>query len=141
LNRLVVALCLLAGSPVFGAATGLASLDESQSLATQSTLLLAQEEFEAGFQVLKPYWPLPAAELQLLIRQTTADWPRVRQHYGRTQGITFVGERRLSPTSIRYSYQHRFEKGSGQWQFTFQQYKGTWLLDGVAFVEGKPAAE
>ncbi|MEQ1581762.1 MAG: hypothetical protein ABL964_14320 [Steroidobacteraceae bacterium] len=141
MNRLVIALCLLAAVPAFGAAIGLPSLDESKALANQSTLLLAQEKFDGGFQVLKRHWPLPDAELQVVIRQTTADWPSVRQRYGRTQGITYLGEQRLSPTLIRYSYLHRFEKGSGQWQFTFQQYRGTWLVDGVAFVEGKPAAE
>lgn len=133
-------LLLSLAMPAF-AAVGLLSLDESKALANQSTLLLAQEKFDGGFQVLKRHWPLPDAELQVVIRQTTADWPSVRQRYGRTQGITYLGEQRLSPTLIRYSYLHRFEKGSGQWQFTFQQYRGTWLVDGVAFVEGKPAAE
>lgn len=141
LKRLLIALCVLAVSPAFGAAVGLQSLDESKALANQSTLLLAQEKFDGGLQVLKRHWPLPDAELQLVIKQTAAMWPRMRQRYGRTQGITFLGEQRLSPTFIRYSYQHRFEKGSGQWQFTFQQYKGAWLVDGVAFVEPQPTPQ
>ena len=124
--------------PAFGA-VGLPSLDASKALANQSTLLLAQEKFDGGFQVLKRHWPLPAAELQLVIRQTTADWPRLRQRHGKTQGITYLGEQQLSPTFVRYSYLHRFEKGSGQWQFTFQQYQGTWLVDGVVFVEAQPS--
>lgn len=138
MKRLLLAICLLAVAPAFGAAVGLQSLDESKALANQSTLLLAQEKFDGGFQVLKRHWPLPDAELALVIRQTTADWPRLRQRYGRTQAITFLGEQRLSPTFVRYSYLHRFEKGSGQWQFTFQQYRGAWLVDGVAFVESQP---
>ena len=129
-------LLLSLAMPAFGA-VGLLSLDESKALANQSTLLLAQEKFDGGLQVLQRHWPLPDAELQLVIRQTTAMWPRMRQRNGKTQGITFLGEERLSPTFIRYSYLHRFEKGSAQWQFTFQQYKGTWLVDGVAFVDGQ----
>jgi hypothetical protein len=126
--------------PALGA-VGLASPDESKALADRSTALLAQEKFDGGLQILERHWPLPDAELQLVIRQTKANWPNYRQRYGRTQGISYLGEERLSPTFIRYSYLHRFERGSAQWQFTFQQYKGTWLVDGVAFLEAKPPVE
>jgi len=131
-----LALLLFLAGPAFAAAIGLPSLDESLALANQATFLLAQEKFDSAFQVLKPHWPLPAAELALLTRTTIADWPRVRERYGKMQGLRYIGEQRLSPTLIRYSYLHRFEKGSGQWQFTFQKYQDTWLVDGVAFVEG-----
>lgn len=135
---MLLALLLLGAPAVSGAAVGLPSLDDSKALANQSTFLLAQEKFDGGFEVLKRHWPLPDAELQLLIRQTTADWPRVRQRFGKMQGLRYIGEQRISPTLIRYSYLQRFEKGSGQWQFTFQQYRGSWLVDGVTFVEGLP---
>jgi hypothetical protein len=136
-----IALLLLAlAMPAFGA-VGLPSPDESKALADRSTALLAQEKFDGGLQVLQRHWPLPDAELQLVIRQTTANWPKQRQRYGKTLGISYLGEERLSPTFIRYSYLHRFERGSAQWQFTFQQYRGTWLVDGVALVEGNPHAE
>lgn len=136
MRRSFIASCLLFACSTCGAATGLASLDESRALANQSAFLLAQEQFAGGFESLQPHWPLPAAELQLLIRQTELDWPRIRQQYGRMQGLRFIGEQRLSPTLVRYAYLQRFERGSGQWQVTFQKYNDTWLVDGVAFVEG-----
>ncbi len=138
MNRLFLALCLLVAPAAFGAATGLSSLDESKTLANRATFLLAQEKFDGGFGALQPHWPMPAAELRLLIQQTTADWPRVRQRLGNMQGLRYIGEQHLSPTLIRYSYLQRFERGSGQWQFTFQKYRDSWLVDGVAFVEGLP---
>ena len=139
MNRPAAFLLLLwIAAPASALAAGLSSLDELKALANESTLLLAQEQFEGGFQILKPHWPVPAAELLLVIRQTSADWPRIRAQFGKSQGIRYLGEQRLSSTFIRYSYLHRFENGWGQWQFTFQQFQDSWLVDGVAFVEGPP---
>jgi hypothetical protein len=135
LKTLLIAFCLLALPTAFGAATGLPTEDAARALANQSTLLLAQEKFDPGFAVLKPHWPLPPAEFQLVVRQTTKDWPRIRQRLGKTRDIRYLGKQRLSPTFVRYSYQHRFDKGAAEWQFTFQKYRNAWLVDGVAFVE------
>ena len=114
-------------------ADGLASVSDARAVADKAAAKFGNEEFESGYEGLKPYWPLPLVEIDNLTNQTKTQWPLVQQRFGKSLGTEFVKEESAGDSFVRFTYLQKFEKHAIRWLFTFYKPKEEWLINGVTF--------
>lgn len=56
-------------------------------MAEQAVGLFSEEKFVEGYDLLKPYWPLPAAEVDNMANQTLQQWPVIKARFGASLGV------------------------------------------------------
>lgn len=70
----------------------LPSAAEARKKADQIMAFVNQEKFAEAYEVLKPFWPLPAVEIDGLANQMNTQWPMVQQRYGKSLATEFISE-------------------------------------------------
>lgn len=56
-------------------------------MAEQAVGLFSEEKFVEGYDLLKPCWPLPAAEVDNMANQTLQQWPVIKARFGASLGV------------------------------------------------------
>ncbi len=92
-----------------------------------------REDFDSGYGLLKPYWPIPVVEIDNVINQTKIQWPIVQQRFGKPIGSEFVKEEKAGASFVRLTYLQKFEKHAVRWLFVFYKPKEEWLINTVTF--------
>jgi hypothetical protein len=124
--------CLLL-APVASRADGLATLSDARKVTDRAVALFAQEKFPEGYAALKPYWPLPAVEIDSLAHQTNMQWPIVRQRFGTSIATEFVKQVDGGPSFVRFIHLQKFQNHAIRWVFTFYKPKDQWIINSVSF--------
>jgi hypothetical protein len=122
---------LLLPSSSFG--ENLKDLMQARKLSDQAVSLFIEEKFVEGYGVLKPFWPLPAVEIDSLANQTNMQWPMVRQRFGKSVGVEFVREQKVGESLIEYVYLQKFQHHALRWVFVFYKPKDQWIINSVSF--------
>lgn len=94
-----------------------------------------QARFAEAFDRARPYWPLPAAEIDGLIEQVRQQWPVVRRRFGRPMGTEFIREEAIGDSFLRYYYLHKFEHHAIYWRFDFYRPEGGWKINSILFLD------
>lgn len=129
--RLVLLVALL--SPAALPADSLANPAEARKLADRAVALFAEEKIVAGYELLKPYWPLAPVEIDSLANQTNTQWPVVKQRFGASLGYEFIRVRQAGQSLVELVYLHKFERHAIRWVFVFYRPADRWLINGVSF--------
>lgn len=114
-------------------ADGLSSIENARAVADEAMSKFGREEFEPGYDSLKPYWPLPVVEIDNLISQTKTQWPLVQQRFGKSLGTEFVKVEKGGNSFVRFTYLQKFEKHAIRWLFVFYKPREEWVINGVTF--------
>lgn len=108
------------------------SLAEARKISDQAIELFNQEKFSEGYDVLKPYWPLPVEEIDALATKTKTQWTAIKERLGASVGIEFVEESRVGNSLARYVYLLKFKNHALRWIFVFYRPTEGWVVNGVA---------
>jgi len=127
---LLLAACLAA--PAAWAAD-FASLAEARKVTDKAVALFQQEKIAPAYAALKPYWPLPAVEIDNLANQTNTQWPVLKPRFGASIGTEFITEMKAGESIARFIYLQKFENHAIRWVFTFYRPKDRWVVNGVSF--------
>lgn len=114
----------------------LASAAEARKVAEQTMALVRQEKFAEAYGTVKPFWPLPAIEIDGLANQMNTQWPMIQQRFGKSLATEFVNERTIGESFIRYTYLQKFERHAVRWTFVFYKPKEGWLVNSVSWDDG-----
>ena len=114
----------------------LASAAEARKVAEQTMALVKQEKFAEAYGTVKPFWPLPAVEIDGLANQMNTQWPMIQQRFGKSLTTEFVNERTVGESFIRYTYLQKFERHAVRWTFVFYKPKDRWLVNSVSWDDG-----
>ena len=133
MRTIVAAWLFFLAVPVTTLADDLATLVEARKVSDRAVALFAKEKFAEGYGSLKPYWPLPAVEVDSLANQTNMQWPLVRQRFGPSIGTEFVNEAQAGASFGRFIYLQKFQNHAVRWVFTFYKPKDRWIINGVSF--------
>jgi hypothetical protein len=87
----------------------------------------------AGYETLKPYWPLASVEIDNLANQTNTQWPMVKQRFGTSIATEFIKETKAGDSLARFVYLQKFQNHAIRWVFTFYKPKDRWIINGVSF--------
>ncbi len=81
----------------------------------------------------KPYWPLPQAELDNLIKTIEKQWPVVDKRFGQAVGYELATEQNIGGSFLRYYFLHKFKNHAIYWKMTFYKPEENWVVNGVSF--------
>lgn len=109
---------------------------DARKLADQTMGFVRQEKFADAYAVVKPFWPLPAIEIDGLANQMNTQWPMIQQRFGKSIGTEFVKESRAGESFLRYTYLQKFERHAVRWTFVFYKPADHWLVNAVAWDDG-----
>ena len=96
---------------------------------------IVKEKFNTAFNSAKPYWPMPAVEIDGIVNKINQQWPIVNQRFGKAIGNEFVKEERIGKSFLRYYYLHKFTKHAIYWRIDFYKPKSTWKINSIIFLD------
>lgn len=96
---------------------------------------IVKENYEEGFNVIKPYFPVPEDLFEGIKKQTSEQLPGVKQKYGKPIGYTLVKKEDAGGIFLRYSYAQTYEVSVIRWVFIFYKPEKKWLLNSIIFDE------
>ena len=96
---------------------------------------IVKEKFNTAFNSAKPYWPMPAVEIDGIVNKINHQWPIVNQRFGKAIGKEFVKEERIGKSFLRYYYLHKFTKHAIYWRIDFYKPKSTWKINSIIFLD------
>jgi hypothetical protein len=111
------------------------SENEIRSYSDKLMQQVLKEDFDNAFNTMKPYWPIPAVEIDGIVNQIKLQWPIVNQRFGKPTGIEFIREERIGKSFLRYYYLHKFENHAIYWRLDFYKPVNTWKINGVNFLD------
>jgi hypothetical protein len=76
-------------------------------------------DIDGGFQSMKPYIPIPSAEIDVMTNQMKMQQSAIASRFGQSIEYEFVREDRLGQSVIRIIQLHRFERHVMRWNFLF----------------------
>lgn len=141
MKRLCLSLCIV-GFATFVAAQEaatekkLTTAADARKLAEQAMSFVRQEKFAEAYAAVKPFWPLPAIEIDGLANQMNTQWPVVQQRYGKTVATEFIREGRIGESFVQYTYLQKFERHAIRWTFVFYKPSDHWLVNAVSWDDG-----
>lgn len=133
MKAIVIAVLLAVVTPCVSDAGDFASLADARKFTDGTVELFREEKIVEAFESMKPYWPLPAAEIEIVANQTNLQWPVVRQRFGQSVGTEFVEQLDGGPSFARFIYLQKFENHAIRWVFTFYKPKDRWVINAVSF--------
>ncbi|HYR28585.1 MAG TPA: hypothetical protein VEU30_08970 [Thermoanaerobaculia bacterium] len=111
----------------------LKSVADARKLADKAMGLFQKEKLAEGYDVLKPYWPLPPIEIDSIANTTATQWPIVEQRYGASIGTEFLTEQPLGNSFVRLIYLQKFERHAIRWVFIFYKPNDRWIVNSFSF--------
>jgi hypothetical protein len=114
----------------------LASAAETRKLTEHAMGLVKQEKFAEAYASVKPFWPLPAIEIDGMANQMNTQWPMVQQRFGKSLDTEFVNQQKVGESFIRYTYLQKFERHAIRWTFVFYKPKDQWIVNAVSWDDG-----
>ena len=114
-------------------ADSFANLTEARKVADKAVALFKEEKMVEGYNVVKPFWPLPPVEIDSLANQTATQWPMVKQRFGASLSTEFIVETKAGQSIAQLVYLHKFERHALRWVFVFYKPADRWLINSVSF--------
>ncbi len=111
----------------------LQSASQTKAVADEIMKHFVKEEFAAGIEIAKKYWPTSPDELDALAKQIGEQWAVVRQNYGTPMDYEFIRVDRLGSSFVRLYFLHKFEVSAIHWKFTFYKPQDGWLITDLSF--------
>jgi len=116
-------------------AKGFKTESETKSFANQLVSKFIQNDFKNALNSAKPYWPIPAVEIDGMLNKINQQWPLVKRRFGKTTGKELVQTKRIGKSFIRYIYLHKFENHSIFWRIDFYKPKNEWKINTLVFLD------
>ena len=116
-------------------ASGFENESETKSFANKLVSKFIVNDFKSALDSAKPYWPIPAVEIDGMLNQISQQWPIVEQRFGRATGKELVQTKRIGKSFIRYVYLHKFENHSIYWQIDYYKPKNKWKINQIVFLD------
>lgn len=119
--------------PVKNAAAELGSEEACLNLTNQFMEAIGKGDYQAGFDLIAPHYPLPENEITQLAALTEKQMNSVATRFGKAIGSEFIRKNSLGESFLRYSYIQKLENHATRWQITFYRPKDKWIINKVSF--------
>ncbi len=114
-------------------ASGLVTSSETKNLCENAASLLSKGKISESFNSLKPYWPIPAAEIDNLSYQTETQLKMVSKRFGKPIGTDFIKTQKAGDSFIKHTFILKHEKTSIRYICVFYKPKTKWLVNSVSW--------
>ena len=117
--------------PAVGA--DISTTEQAKALAADVMQLIVKGQVKEAIALLKPNWPLPDTEMDMLALQITNQHDVVSNRFGSVVGFEFVHERHAGDFLYEVSYAEKHQRHFLHWQFYFYKADRVWLVNSVKF--------
>lgn len=93
---------------------------------------------EESYEILKPYWPLPAEEISNLAYQTESQLKMVASRFGNILGSDFIGSKVAGDSFVKHTFIGKFEKHAVRFICVFYKPRKEWLINSVYWDDSTP---
>lgn len=97
-------------------------------LSSQFMDKVANGEVKEGFELIRPYFPIPHEELDELIDQTQTQLWSTPPTLGTVKDYNFIREETVKDILVRYTFVIRHEFTVTRWIFIYYQPETGWVL-------------
>lgn len=130
---IVCAVCLILSTGTF--ADSLKSIEDTKVFADGLVEQFSQRKFSEALNSAKPYWPIPAIEIDGMANQIDQQWPTVDKRFGKYTGKEFIKIKKIGSSFVRYYYLHKFENHAIYWQIDFYKPNDQWKINSIKFLD------
>lgn len=116
-------------------AAGFKTEKETKFFSNQLVSQFIKDDFKNALNKAKPYWPIPAVEIDGMLNKINQQWPMVKQRFGSTTSMELVQTKRIGISFIRYIYLHKFENHAIYWQLDYYKPINEWKINQITFLD------
>lgn len=131
----VITLLVLVSISTSTLANGFKTQNEAKKFSDRLVEFFVKENFQAGFDTAKPYWPIPAVEVDGSVNQINQQWPLIQNRFGKSLSIEFLKSERLGESFTKHYYLHKFENHAIYWSISFYKPKDLWVINHLIFLD------
>lgn len=124
---------VLSASSAAQEVTPLSAVGEARALADRAMAQVKAGKPTQAYEVMRPHWPLPKAEIDALGAQTDAQRATIDARFGRSLDTEFVGTQKIGEAFVRFVYIERYQRHALVWQFTFYRPSDGWVVNSVSY--------
>ena len=130
----ILASLLLALLPSISLAIETLPDDKAVSALTEKvSKKLAKGDYKQAIEAMKPYWPMPQAELENLSYQTESQLGMAATRFGAVVGAELVANERVGNSLIKHTLIIKFENHAVRWFIVYYKPKNGWQIDAVVW--------
>jgi hypothetical protein len=119
-------------------AASLQTVDDTKALCEKAVKALDAGKVKQSFEILKPHWPLPNAELDNLAYQTESQLKMAASRFGASAGTDFISTKVAGQSFIQHTFISKFEKHAVRYVCVFYKPKSQWLVNAVNWDDKTP---
>lgn len=116
-------------------ADGFKSPEATKEFSDKLMGYFVQTKFTEGLSAAKPYWPLPAVEIDGMANQINQSWPVVDKRMGKSLGSEHIKSIPLGSSFIRHLYLQKLENHVIYWQIDFYKPSNEWKINSIKFLD------
>lgn len=128
-----LAAIIISSLPITANAAALRQPLQTKKLCNNSVTLFSQNKIAESFSLLKPYWPLPQAELDNLSYQTKTQMAMLSKRFGKAIGTDFIRTQKAGNSFLKHTYILKFEKTSIRFICVFYKPQNSWLVNSITW--------
>lgn len=111
---------------------------DTKKLADQFMTLTAEGSYDKAFALMKPHWPMPAAEIDNLAYQTQSQLKMASERFGKLVGSEFIQTNKIGESYIRYIYIQKFSNHATRWMIVYYRATTEWKVNAVVWDDKTP---
>jgi hypothetical protein len=148
MKKVTLILILILSIAVSSHAAGLKSESEAKKLADVFMGEIGKGSYGKAFDMVKPHWPLPKAEIDNLSYQTETQLKMAAARFGKLLGAEFIQSNRIGKSYVRYIYIQKFFNHATRWMIVFYRPVDEWKVNLIVWddktqqlfdLQGEPA--
>jgi hypothetical protein len=85
--------------------------------------------YAEAFQIMKPHWPMPEAEINNLAYQTESQLKMASDRFGKLQGSEYIQSNRIGESYVRHIYIQKFSNHATRWMIVFYRPIDEWKVN------------
>lgn len=114
-------------------AVSIKSEEDAKKLADDFMVAIGSGLYKEAFQKVKPYWPLPEAEIDNLAYTTESQLTMVEGRFGKLIGQEYIQSNRIGTSYVRYIYIQKFTNHATRWLIMFYRPSDEWKINIIMF--------
>ena len=111
------------------------SKEEITSFLRDLSPQITKGEIKQAFKKIKPYWPIPAHEVDAIVYQVETQSGQITSRLGQPLSMEVAKTYKIGKSFYREVYLLKYEKHAMCWVFTFYKPKNKWLVNSVVFCD------
>ncbi len=139
MTKALMLCCLLATTAVASEVMPLQTEGDAASFAEAAMERIVAGEYEAAFEALKSYWPMPEAEIDELATATASQRGNLVTRFGDSLGYELVRSETVGKVLLQLTYIEKTERHALRWIFLFYRPRDSWILNRVRWDDNTPA--